>query len=541
MFRKRISHQLYVSLKIEKIMKANYITTAACILALAACSKAELGEGVSAPKGETVTLSVSVPVPSPAPQTRAALDGDGDILKFEGDETIYAVASNGSTATLTAQDNSGKFAGTFSAPVTDGSTISLYCHNVEGTTTFAQNGKPWLQSLGNSFTRTEDRKISLTATLAAPAGVRAVAFITDGTDIESLEFHTKSGAKFTTFNGSTFDGEAVSTQKVVKNRTGYTNSTIFNVPDGLEGGYWIKAVKGGQSMYKSYSSSTAVTENSRIEVKEFVPASVKLDVQLSGFPTSYSWYVANEEGSGVTSKDVAKANATANDWIGAGKATYTITREGIPSTLLKFESFKLTVDGMEKTETESDKTITYDGGNGHTTWGQKDIVATVTYTNLATGATETASKTVTRHITGLPYKNVVPSNSGSNKWNVTAGSKKVKFESDGVTLGSSGTETEDPRVSSPAFHVPSSINVASDINYILTSHKVGITYHAEFYMYIAGSQVIKDKSNSTSGTTYNKTVSGALSNSSNTIEFRTDTRTRLSGNAKVKKISLLYK
>lgn len=294
-------------------------------------------------------------------------------------------------------------------------------------------------------------------------------------------------------------------------------------------------------MYKSYSSTAKVDKDTRIIISDFTAASVKLDVQLSGFPTSYSYYVANEEGSGITSKDVAKANATANDWIGAGKATYTITREGIPSTLLKFESFKLTVDGKEFTGNESDKTITYDASDGHTTWGQKDIVATVTYTNLATGAPETASKTITRHITGLPYKNVIPSNSGSNKWNVTAGGNKIKFESDGVTLGSSGTETEDPRVSSPAFHTPNSINISSDVNYVLTSHKVGITYHAEFYMYIAGNEVIKEKSTSTSGTTYNKTLSGTLSNSNNTIEFRTDTRTRLSGNAKVKQISLLYR
>lgn len=449
---------MYVSLKIEKIMKANYITAAACILALAACSKAELGEGVSAPKGETVTLSVSVPVPSPAPQTRAALDGNE--LKFEGNETIYAVASNGSKATLTAQDNSGKFTGTFSDPVTDGSTISLYCHNVEGTTTFEQNGKPWLQSLDNTFKRTKDREISLTAELTAPKGVRAVAFITDGTDIESLEFHTKSGAKFTTFDGSTFGGEAVSAQKVVTNRTGYINSTIFNVPDGLEGGYWIKAVKGGQSMYKSYSSSTAVTKDSKIEVKEFVPASVKLDVQLSGFPTSYSYYVANEEGSGVTSKDVAKANATANDWIGAGKATYTITREGIPSTLLKFESFKLTVDGKELTGTEAEKTITYDASNGHTTWGQKDIVATVTYTNLATGATVTASKTVTRHITGLPYRKDFTSDKDANGWTGASKYEDSKSSAKGYQLAYHYLRTTDKYdIFSPEFSIPTGASI----------------------------------------------------------------------------------
>lgn len=375
-------------------MKKNYIAAAACILALAACSKAELGEGVFTPKGEAVTLTV--------PQTKVALDGD--YLEFEGDETITAVASNGSRATLTAQDKNGKFAGVFDEPVADGSTISLYYNessvNGDGTASFAQNGKPWLQSLGNQFTRTEDRQISILATLAAPQGVKAIAVVTEGTDIESIEFHSKNGTALASFDGKSFSGESFVSEGVLSNKN---RSNIFYVPEGMEGGYWIKAVKGGQSMYKSYSSSTAVTTDSKVTVTDFVPASVKLDVQLSGFPTSYSYYVANEEGSGVTAKDVSKANATANDWIGDGKATYTITRAGIPSTLLKFESFKLTVDGEEKTGTEADKTISYDASNGHTTWGQKDIVATVTYTNLATGATETASKTITRHITGLPY------------------------------------------------------------------------------------------------------------------------------------------
>ena len=51
-------------------------------------------------------------------------------------------------------------------------------------------------------------------------------------------------------------------------------------------------------MYKSYSSTAKVDKDSRVVISEFKAASVKLDVQLSGFPTSYSYYVANEEGSG---------------------------------------------------------------------------------------------------------------------------------------------------------------------------------------------------------------------------------------------------
>lgn len=242
-------------------------------------------------------------------------------------------------------------------------------------------------------------------------------------------------------------------------------------------------------MYKSYSSTVKVDKDSRVVISEFKAASVKLDVQLSGFPTSYSYYVANEEGSGITSKDVAKANATANDWIGDGKATYTITREGIPSTLLKFESFKLTVDGKEFTGNESDKTITYGGDdcNGHTTWGQKDIVATVTYTNLATGKPETESKILTRHITGLPYNANPPKNNGNNPW---SGSNKYSFESSYVQFGEWGSANGGS--CSLQFSNPTGLNAT--IKGKIDAHSA--TVSTTSYIEISGQRIFECKANS---------------------------------------------
>ena len=400
-------------------MKKQYIAAFACILA-AACSKAELNEVAPGPSGESMTLIL--------PQTKVAVSGDS--YQFELDDEITAIASNGSRATLKpnaassgAHTATNYFTGTFDKPVADGSTISFY-YNAKsiadnGTATFEQNGNPWLVSTGNNFTRTEDRQISVTATLAAPENVRAIAVIfTDNEGIESFEFHAKDQSiKLGTFDGTSFSGNSTVSQNVLSHQfegIEFMRSNIVYVPKDMEGGFWIKAVKGQQAMYKSYATKNPI-ENTTVAISSFVPAKVDIDVKISGFATSYSYYVANEGIEGISAKDVNKANSVSNDWMGEGKATYTISREGIPAALLTFDSFKLTVDGKEYTGDEATKAISVAAGNGHTTWGQKDIVATVVYKDLDDNE-YTGTQTIVRHITGLPYAANPPKNSGDNAW-----------------------------------------------------------------------------------------------------------------------------
>ena len=354
-------------------MKKQYIAAFACILA-AACSKAELNEVDPGPSGESMTLTL--------PHTKVAVSGDS--YQFELDDEITAIASNGSRATLKpnaassgAHTATNYFTGTFDKPVTDGSTISFY-YNAKsiadnGTATFEQNGDPWLVSTGNNFTRTEDRQISVIATLAAPENVRAIAVIFTGNDgIESLEFHAKDQSiNLGTFDGTSFSGNSTVSQNVLSHQSEgieFMRSNIVYVPKDMEGGFWIKAVKGQQAMYKSYATKNPI-ENTTVAISSFVPAKVDIDVKISGFATSYSYYVANEGIEGISAKDVNKANSVSNDWMGEGKATYTISREGIPAALLTFNSFKLTVDGKEYTGDEATKAISVEAGNGHTTWG----------------------------------------------------------------------------------------------------------------------------------------------------------------------------
>ncbi len=383
-------------------MKKQYFAAFACILA-AACSKAGLNEVDPGTSGESMTLTL--------PQTKVAISGDS--YQFELDDEITAIASNGSRATLKpnaassgAHTATNYFTGTFDKPVADGSTISFY-YNAKsiadnGTATFEQNGNPWLVSTGNNFTRTEDRQISVTATLAAPENVRAIAVIfTDNEGIESFEFHAKDQSiKLGTFDGTSFSGNSTVSQNVLSHQSEgieFMRSNIVYVPKDMEGGFWIKAVKGQQAMYKSYATKNPI-ENTTVAISSFVPAKVDIDVKISGFATSYSY----AKGIDGVAQSIATANSKSNDWMGEGKATYTISREGIPAALLTFNSFKLTVDGKEYTGDEATKAISVAAGNGHTTWGQKDIVATVVYKDLG-GNEYTGTQTIVRHITGLPY------------------------------------------------------------------------------------------------------------------------------------------
>lgn len=390
-------------------MKKQYIAAFACILAVA-CSKAELNEVNPGPSGESMTLTL--------PHTKVAVSGDS--YQFELDDEITAIASNGSRATLKpnaassgTQTATNYFTGTFDKPVADGSTISFYYNaksiDDNGTVTFEQNGDPWLVSTGNNFTRTEDRQISVTATLAAPENVRAIAVIfTDSEGIDSFEFHAKDqNIKLETFDGTSFSGNSTVSQNVLNHQSEgieFMRSNIVYVPKDMDGGFWIKAIKGRQAMYKSYATKNPI-ENTKVTINSFVPAKVDIDVQISGFATSYSYYVANEGIEGISAKDVNKANSVSNDWMGEGKAVCTITKSGIPSTLLSVKSVSMLVNGEEYS-----KDYTNDGNNAftlhktaHTKWEQKNVSVKVVYSTPDGLEFEGTSNTLTRHITGLPY------------------------------------------------------------------------------------------------------------------------------------------
>lgn len=441
-------------------MKKQYIAAFACILAVA-CSKAELNEVNPGPSGESMTLTL--------PHTKVAVSGDS--YQFELDDEITAIASNGSRATLKpnatssgAQTATNYFTGTFDKPVADGSTISFYYNaksiDDNGTATFEQNGDPWLVSTGNNFTRTEDRQISVTATLAAPKNVRAIAVIfTDSEGIDSFEFHAKDqNIKLETFDGTSFSGNLTVSQNVLNHQSEgieFMRSNIVYVPKDMDGGFWIKAVKGQQAMYKSYATKNPI-ENTTVAISSFVPAKVDIDVKISGFATSYSY----AKGIDGVAQSIATANSKSNDWMDEGKAVCTITKSGIPSTLLSVKSVSMLVNGEEFS-----KDYTDDGNNtftlhktAHTKWEQKNVSVKVVYSTPDGLEFEGTSNTLTRHITGLPYAANPPKNSGDNAWsrNGNTAQSTIKWDSDNVKL--SGI-SQSPSINSPSFNIPANVDI----------------------------------------------------------------------------------
>ena len=442
----------------------------ACLLALS-CSKAMPDEAVVVPAGEKVTFTI--------PETKVTIGADeGNGTRkyaFEEGDVVYAVTTGGSVAAMEFKGEN-TFAGEFSKPVGTDEKISLYynCYSAENNApAYVQNGKPWLVSSDNGYSRDDNNTIILSATLDAPKGVTGLPVISRFEC--TIDFHAKNGnISIASFDGTSFSGGNAVTGISLKAATGDEYAAIVNVPAGMEGGFWIKAVKGQQSMYKS--TSATVGRKSFI-MNEFTPAAVSIDVQISGFPTSYSYYIANEGIDGISEKDVSTANSVSNDWMGEGKAVCTITKSGIPSTLLSVKSVSLFVNGAEfsgVTYTEgSDNTITISETTGHTTWEQKNITAKVVYTTPDGLEFESnVSNTLTRHITGLPYM-------GENLKSTSLG--WTLDHSDYAKLSDEGLILETPYLgrnskATLSFNIPENTDVTLFVyNAVVNSRKGGRT------------------------------------------------------------------
>ena len=421
---------------------------------LVSCGKEALP--TDRPKGEAVALTI-------APGTKVGIEGNEYV--FEAGDKIIAVAENGSIAELSNSESTvDKFNGTFSKPLGSSKFIDLYynCCDAEGNVSYAQNGKPWLEAVKSGYDRNDDGSIRISAALTAPEGVRAIG-VTSTCGATAVDFHANS-VSVSTFDGTSFAGE--------KSITGISlqNGPVFvNVPAGMNDGFWLKFTDAeGRAMYKKYASATAIDQNYKVNVSKFVPVNVDFNVSVSGFATSYSYYAANEGIEGIDSKDVNAANAVANDWMGAGKATFSVSKEGIPSSLLKFDSFTLVVDGEAFTYSGDESgEINVEATTGHNTWGQKDITATVKY-KTEDGQEFSASKTITRQITGLPYVAAPPKNSGDNPWKVERGND-IRWNDEYVTLS---TIALHPQIGSPLFNIPKTADSSDGSIDVAASTKV---------------------------------------------------------------------
>ncbi len=358
---------------------------------------------------------------------------------------------------------------------------------------------------------------------------------TDNEGIESFEFHAKDQSiKLGTFDGTSFSGNSTVSQNVLSHQSEgikFMRSNIVYVPKDMEGGFWIKAVKGQQAMYKSYATKNPI-ENTTVAISSFVPAKVDIDVKISGFATSYSY----AKGIDGVAQSIATANSKSNDWMDEGKAVCTITKSGIPSTLLSVKSVSMLVNGEEYSEDYTD-----DGNNtftlhktAHTKWEQKNVSVKVVYSTPDSLEFEGTSNTLTRHITGLPYAANPPKDSGDNAWsrNGNTAQSTIKWDSDNVKL--SGI-SQSPSINSPSFNIPANVDITikSDVKAEKYTSRIKTTYK----VYVNSTEV-----SSKQGPFSRTTLSANTSFSSGSNSLKCESSYKLAGpSVTLYSVSILYR
>ena len=100
-----------------------------------------------------------------------------------------------------------------------------------------------------------------------------------------------------------------------------------------------------------------------------------------------------------------------------------------------------------------------------------------------------------------------------------------------------------PAIQSPEFYIPANINATINSSGTIYAREVWpITYDCELTMYLENEKLTSRKVSNTSGVDYSFTINDkTLTNSSKKVRFSTDGRTRLSGYAYVRNVSVTYR
>ena len=251
--------------------------------------------------------------------------------------------------------------------------------------------------------------------------------------------------------------------------------------------------------------------------------------------TSYSYYVGD-----VVAKNIASANACNNQTIYAP----TVKITGISNAILNNSNYVFTIErsGFSSNQRSASNGVYVYNDFTQTEWKAYTLSAKVTFDGV-----EVSSNTQTVHLTGLPYSVAPPRNSGDHAWAVSGtGSAKVDFQENYVIVGASGTVQawEDyPAIQSPEFYIPANINATINSSGTIYAREVWpITYDCELTMYLENEKLTSRKVSNTSGVDYSFTINDkTLTNSSKKVRFSTDGRTRLSGYAYVRNVSVTYR
>ena len=380
----------------------------------------------------------------------------------------------------------------------------------------ADNGN-WTRTVSKGFTATagvptnlktiDFKQVALTATAShVYQGGTLV-----GTDLSvnlGLDGFLKyaSDIKFDVKKGST-TVRSYSSASVASSTVSLTSTAYADYPYLPKGDYTI------EGSYSRQDGSTQAISGT------FTVAAPTFTVNAPVATTNYDTYV-NSGAAAANAKD--------------GSTIYGVAGNGVSISddiLAKYPSlvagYSFTIDGNPASA----------GDNANQAWAAHEVVAKFNFDGV-----ENSSSALTCHVTGLPYTAAPPTNNGTNAWSITQGEGKISFNSNNVTLGSSGTTTADPTIKSPLFYIPAgkTIDVIATSNVDLFSNKVLATYDCTLTIALNG-KTASQKSSSTSGTSHTINLESQFSSDINYITYSTDGRTRLSGKCNINKVELSYR
>lgn len=493
-----------------------HISAAFAVLALAACSKmapenetviSELPEGENQqetvePKGEGIVFQL--------PETKVILNGD--TYQFEGTEEIVVKARSGAVTVMTnTTTDPNIFKGVFETSLGRKSeTFDFYFNCANKTTAeqeLVQNGQPWLECIGVTANRVADDSeanyiIDESKKIELRELENCITLALVSTYNCTVDFHSLSAEIPAATQDKTIAGMSVTAGKP------YFVNINTDTDGEFKGGFYLAVNKTGKTgtMYTSYATAKPISKNTRIQIKtDFTPLSIS--GSLTGFETTYDLY---------KTKGAAFANEKSNDYMAGGNLKISV--QGISTPLLSLVSL-VSLDSITITSSDgkelgsstrrpkwSNKEFTWDfnAESSHTTWGELTITATAVF-NTPAGKVTAEVPALSRHITGLPYKAIPPTE--ANGWSVTRGimglTKNIGWQTNGVKLKAARDSSGDlkPLIQSPSFHLPNNenLNITSNLSYVLRSFKtIFKTYTTTMKFWISGTNKFTNTTQSTS-------------------------------------------
>lgn len=448
------------------------------------------------PSGEKIIISLA--------QTKVSLDGDG-CYQFDGDEVIYVKArTTGAVAKLQkSADEKNTFTGVFNGLLGDTSeTFDFYynCTDESANVVKVQNGQPWLAAIGVKGDRDRSTASEYSYKLSDVMLKQLDGYVClalNSKDPCTVDFHTLTTALP---NGET-------TISGIQLGSGSKKPYFVNIASGMTGGFYLTVTNPeGKKMYTSYGTAATITSNQIINTKSFEAFSGVSNLKITGFETTYSYYM---DGNSETDP-----NGKVNSWMNGGTVTFSLS--GISSSLVdvKFNDGDNDVTGTLKKSGSSFK-YTFGSTENHTTFGAKTLTATVSFkAGIESGAaTET---TTVRHITGLPY----------NKDNAYI----TKFASDWVPSGGKSEYGENYlryancTVSFKGFFIPTDIKTV--VSYYISGY-VSTRFNPITTVFnIAGDDAINDKKEGTAKEfSYQTTRNVTFTNTKNTMYAKANCKT----------------